>query len=933
MFKLNEFLGDDRTAATIKYILPLLSSLASDPESIIRQHLASQLLPLSLTCMFGDDANFDPNSKTKTRNYDSLGYNIVITIILNHANALIIDADMDVRKAASDAIATLALHIKRDDVTKLILQIPLMLAYDDDTEIDTAKGTEKNDCLREDIRITATNLLGDMASLDSMQIPCAMVSQYITPTILALCKDKSFRVRRAAVQALPRLVNGSAADDVHINLLPCFVELSKDSVYRVRKAVGECLVDMSRSLMLLVDAESTMSTLSKNNLSQVKTSDLCQPSDEKEKGRESNPYFNQTKDELKEAIILLRRQILIPICSNLLQDKNKIVRYGMMQFLGPFIASFFPLDDGKTDDQKSNGIIKKLCRDDNESSVGGMGAQFFPHANGMVSRLDPHNDQSATNSSTSPTSSHPPLDSIEYLESRLPKFLRKSYKDAKSLIQILHHRDKNPPSPGDLSIVRDTLLKSYVELSTIRTGDDNVDAEMRVYCAYSFPAVVLLMGKEGWDTSLKVCFLNLITGLNTVNDSNGETDLVFPVPLPVKRCLASSFHTLCYTLGKQFINSNSDEKEESVILSTFESHFLRDSDDTVRLNVIRNLPPFLTILNQSRRSMYLPVLNEIITGDAMLGATKRRSSSNPTLLNWRQRNMVAQILPSLIILFDPSMVRKYLWPIVQILMTDSVSVVRENVEWSIPILFRRYEAKVCSKASPQNMLLDASKFNAEACGEVLTHLKITLLERKRERKSSKRHKKKNSSAFSNRQSYCRILSATALLLRMGGGDRRKKSVRQTEETDDRQVPCPYSNVTSDEYRHIHHILQNYLLPPAMGMKDDKVTNVRLVFVKSLRVMPLDIRNHDEVKDVLQTLEDEMLTWEGGGGMHLDNSKTIDTRQQPSKKIATIQDPSITSSTEEICKHSSETLSFSKSDGPQSRLSNINSVEEYSQEGK
>ena len=53
------------------------------------------------------------------------------------------------------------------------------------------------------------------------------------------------------------------------------------------------------------------------------------------------------------------------------------------------------------------------------------------------------------------------------------------------------------------------------------------------------------------------------------------------------------------------------------------------------------------------------------------------------------------------------------------------------------------------------------------------------------------------------------------------------------------------------------------------MKDDKVTNVRLTLAKSLRVMPVDIRDSGEVSVILRTLEDEIETWEGGGGQNMD----------------------------------------------------------------
>ena len=190
-------------------------------------------------------------------------------------------------------------------------------------------------------------------------------------------------------------------------------------------------------------------------------------------------------------------------------------------------------------------------------------------------------------------------------------------------------------------------MKSLVKI--LRHRDKYIDAEMRVYCTYSLPAVVLLLGKESWDQSLKRCFLKLITGSA---DGQQDANAVF-VPLPVKRCLASSFHTICNMLGPTALKASSEEKvNKHDLLTIFEIHFLRDADDTVRLNVIRNLPSFLSLLSSSKRSKYLPVLYEIIRGDTML-ASKRKNALNPILLNWRQRDMIAQIMPSLICLCRP----------------------------------------------------------------------------------------------------------------------------------------------------------------------------------------------------------------------------------------------------------------------------------------
>ena len=77
--------------------------------------------------------------------------------------------------------------------------------------------------LDEDLRITAANLLADLASLPPPRMTPRLVSVRILPVVLGLCSDaSSFRVRRAAVQALPRLLAASSEADAAGRVLPAF---------------------------------------------------------------------------------------------------------------------------------------------------------------------------------------------------------------------------------------------------------------------------------------------------------------------------------------------------------------------------------------------------------------------------------------------------------------------------------------------------------------------------------------------------------------------------------------------------------------------------------------------------------------------------------------------------------------------------------------
>ncbi|KAG7346901.1 heat repeat-containing protein [Nitzschia inconspicua] len=566
------------TKATLSTLVPILNSLVTDQESVIRQHLASQLLPLSIVSMVRNVGVGQKHSvadmledKTLPKIYDSEGYKVVTNVIVSHLQTLVMDPDVDVRRSASDTLAGLSLQIRKDDVGTVILPIPLKLSQsqsgNNNNQTAKVKKTREphqqptpEEGLTEELRITAANLLAELGgAAENESISRELVTDLILPAVLALCRDPGFRVRRSAAQALPRVLGGTSVDDARNKILPAFTALSKDEVYRVRKSTGECLVDMSRSMMIL-----------------LKTNDL------------SN--INE-----------LRRQALIPIAENLLADANKFVRHGMMQFLGPFLASFYPF---------VYSALKTILPGTSESdgsNHSGIVAQFFPHASSMVSRLN--SSAAATTSAPTPTLSSiakPETSLSNELYHTLPPFVHSARASSISLKSVVAHRRKDPPDPEDIQAVLGKLMDHFTGLAKVSTGDDNTDAEMRVYCAYSYPAVVLLLGPENWEGRLKDCFKTL---LNPNFRSEEKTEPAIP-PLPVKRCLASSLHTVAHVLGPEITATD--------IMPIFRHHFLNDTDESVRLNMIRNFPTLASLLEGPLRNQYMLQWCETVRGKRYL---------------------------------------------------------------------------------------------------------------------------------------------------------------------------------------------------------------------------------------------------------------------------------------------------------------------------
>ena len=851
------------TKATVTTLIPLLAPLVADPESVIRQHLASQLLPLSLVSMVRNVGYGQPytvaemlaaasvgvgkgssSTKPMEKVYDDEGYRVVTTSVINHLKNLITDPDVDVRRSASDSLAGLALHIKKKDVATFILPIALRLANQQVGKNAGGKNknqqqqqlTEQQETLHEELRITAANLLAELGGAGEYgSIPTELIRDSILPTVLLLCEDGGFRVRRAAAQALPRVLGGASADDAKNRILPAFEALSKDEVYRVRKSTGECLVDMSRSLMIVAS-------------------------------KERDPAIANE----------LRRSTLLPIAEALLADANKFVRHGMMQFLGPFLASFYPYVDSAL-----HAILPGNSESDG-SNHSGIVAQFFPHASSMVSRLN--SSAAATTSAPTPILTNlemlgARLSEVEKLQQALPQFVKANRSSTVSLKAVVEHRRRHAPDSGDIKAVMGKLLDHFVGLATVSTGDENTDAEMRVYCAYSYPAVVLLLGPENWEGRLKDCLITLLNpnhGASQPPSGDAEGDAAAAAaaapPLPVKRCLASSLHTIAHVLGPDVAARD--------IMPIFSDHFLRDTDESVRLNMIRNFPILVSLLPGSSRSQYLLQWCETVRGEEVLGALKR-SATNPLVLNWRQRDYVARTLPELICMIDPLFVHTHLWPILKLLLTDSISLVRDDAIWSIPILFKSFCADNVTIEGDKKKN-KAAQWSASANQEVVSWLKEAVLRvssSANNANSANRGSAKGAN-FSQRQLYCRICATVAMAIRLADGSKQDdpkdpsaelnaKYQKQFSDNPLGSNDFPYQKMTGPERTHLTSVLVNQLLPVALDFKDDAVTNVRLTLLKALHLMPDATVKVAAFQDVVQSLEEEVRTWESFEGLTAD----------------------------------------------------------------
>jgi len=185
--------------------------------------------------------------------------------------------------------------------------------------------------------------------------------------------------------------------------------------------------------------------------------------------------------------------------------------------------------------------------------------------------------------------------------------------------------------------VTDVILGYYCSTAVGPTGDMSVDAELRYWCAYNFPAVLQTLGASRWG-ELKEVYHTLIQSRTA----------------SVKQTLAPSLHEVAKILGEKLV--------EEELVSVFED-MIQDVE-AVQIGVIRHLADFLKLLPEPCRVSYLPLLQDIL------------NSTNA--FNWRLRQSLAQQLPDLVMLPPPHLLYSTLFPLIMILLQDPVASVRNE---------------------------------------------------------------------------------------------------------------------------------------------------------------------------------------------------------------------------------------------------------------
>lgn len=157
------------------------------------------------------------------------GYHHILHTLLPIVAGHTTDTNPQVRQSSTEALVELGRLLDAEHISPHLLPIVKSLAKD---------GTE------EEHRVEGAQLLNSLAPIMKKQL-CI---EFAIPHLRTLSKDGVFRVRKAVAQHMGNICQTVGVEETTEKLLPIFVSLSADEIWGVRKACAESLVPMSENV-------------------------------------------------------------------------------------------------------------------------------------------------------------------------------------------------------------------------------------------------------------------------------------------------------------------------------------------------------------------------------------------------------------------------------------------------------------------------------------------------------------------------------------------------------------------------------------------------------------------------------------------------------------------------------------------------------------
>ncbi|XP_012165643.1 serine/threonine-protein phosphatase 4 regulatory subunit 1 isoform X3 [Bombus terrestris] len=556
--------------------------------------------------------------------FDNIFHNHLLDIIIRYLQ----DQDNQVRMMAQTAVLTLTKKGLIDNTTIEGKLCPV---------IETL-------CTSVDFLNSGISLMCKMAPLIGKELTEKIfLDRYIT-----LCEDKEFYTRKFCASHLGELCAAVGRKTLFRKLFPIFVDLCSDKVWGVRKACVDVMMPVS-CCMTLQHRRLLLAELLATHLN-----------DESKWVRMSafqilGPFISTFAKQFTEVTYNQHGELVFTSQ----QDNRFSIRYsyeGIFPTKCAIRSHTLDMEDHNSKDNfNSSVIIQKPIFEDDEDESQEDDISTMRAYKSKIQRKHLKNDQTLDDTENFNSFLYYYIEPDLPLDDELVEAAKRSAAqnnvDRKPLISTTASskassldaalkEDKYAADDiknfNDQEIVPQHLIDSFLSMAEPeQCSGDMSPGDIPHHCAFSFPAVVLTLGRENWPY-LKQAYQSLASANQW----------------KVRRTLASSIHEIAIILGEELTITD---------LVPIYDGFIKDLDE-VRVGILKHLATFLKILKPTVRLQYLPRLKEFLTTD--------------NEWNWRFREELATQLLDIVNLFDPADVDRFIVPLALDLLRDKYAAVR-----------------------------------------------------------------------------------------------------------------------------------------------------------------------------------------------------------------------------------------------------------------
>jgi hypothetical protein len=383
--------------------------------------------------------------------------------------------------------------------------------------------------------------------------------------------------------------------------------------------------------------------------------------------------------------------LVLKLVHNESEEEQRILAFHFMDRLAPTFGAencrgFIAMElAAKTDDERSYRPLKNMasCFGSICAVVGGpfMEQRLLPHFRKLSKNLMWGIRKGCVESLVKICS----VASLEVKRDVLIPLLVGFHKDVTRWVRKQAYKELGPflyELRNEPELISTALVHSFAMIPTFSSNDPAIDAEVCKSCAYSFPAVCLVVGPERWD-ELHKCYVML--------SQNKEH--------PIRRALAASIHEIAKILGPELTERD---------LFPIATRFANDVDK-VKSMVVRNLGQFALCLPRDADALHAhssgPTSPSDSNSHSMQQQQQQRGEPRPPsprmqvlrviqecqkqIPSWRLRRHISAQFESLCLAYDAKVTMDAMLHVIFELLMDDVSLVREVAAAHVGFLLLR----------------------------------------------------------------------------------------------------------------------------------------------------------------------------------------------------------------------------------------------------